>query len=472
MDEITTSPNTSVATSNIELHDSLPAGWDPPPPPNEGRTTLILALSLVLAFFICFFIIGCLFWRKNVRRKHKDGDLEMKARRKSRSGSATPISAQPQVDLGKDAKVKQKIWARATARWKANARYTARQRKGRRPVSIHSHHLESTTTLSPSIPVNAPNDEALDSTSPTQPVSRSVSRRSSVRSLRDISPSNQPPEGTDNPQTLPSITVDSSPDVPSSPPAYRQGTLVTPIIIPPGGLSVPDEHTGSVLRTPSPHPSRLSFGAQPFEAKSSTQSQETDSPQLSVHAAHVATDDKALLARLADLAERPPMEVEDSAESSHQISAPVWEDEQLEDFVQVPESSEPDTSGSASQCPFPPPPSKGKMAEPSFYSYRYSFEEFSESIEPILEPSAPPFEAPGAPVTSDMIMVPSAPPLPEDGLHLEAYPSAPQFEVVAEGNTEQVLPGSDANENADHQPNQSTATSRPLSEGTLPGYQP
>ncbi|KAF9451410.1 hypothetical protein P691DRAFT_796850 [Macrolepiota fuliginosa MF-IS2] len=469
-DEISTGPSPSPTTTDLtDLHDSLPAGWASPPSRNENRTTLILALSLVLAFFICFFIIGCLFWRKNVRRKHNNSDVEMKAqRRRSRSASVTSTPTQPQVDLEKEIKAKQKIWARATARWKANARFTARKRRGKRPVSsISSQPLDSTTTLNPSTRVDP--DDALDSMAPTQHTSRNVSRRESFNSVRDAPPaSDQPPEHIDN---SPSITVDPAPDEPSSPPAYRRGTLITPIIIPPGGLSVPDERAGSTLLVPSPRPSHLSFDTYSIEAKSSVQSQEADSPQLSVHAAHVATDDKALLARLADLAERPP-ELLNNAESSHQVSVPVWEDEQMEDFGRTPESSAPDTSGSTSLSPFPPPPSKGKMAEASFYAYRYSFEEFSDLIEPELEPSAPPFEAPGAPVTGDMVMLPSAPPLVEDRFLLEVYPSAPQFEAAAEGDAERDPSRANNNRSVEHQSHQPPPTSRPTSEGTLPGYHP
>jgi len=258
-------------------------------------------------------------------------------------------------------------------------------------------------------------------------------------------------------------TTDPSNDLPSLPPAYRQGTLITPdAITSPGTLPISDDRTASTSLVPGRHSSRLHIGIPSPESKSFIQPQEAQSSHFPVHAAHVATDDKALLARLADLAERPP----DVPESSHQVSVPVWEDEQLEDFAQTSQSSCPDTSESAVHSQFPPPPSKGKMVEPSFYAYRYSFEEFSESIEPDLEPSAPPFEAHGTSISNDIPMLPSAPPLAEGDFALEGYPDAPQFqEDAAAGDAGQGRDRSDDDRNRD-------GTLTHLSDGTLPGYRP
>ncbi|KXN88886.1 hypothetical protein AN958_06756 [Leucoagaricus sp. SymC.cos] len=459
-DEVTTSPN---ATDNIDLHDTLPAGWFTLTPRNDNRTTLILALSLVLAFFICFFIVGCLFWRKALRRKHKASDLEMRARRKRRSVSAMPLSSQSHKEEQRKAKGKQKIWAKATARWKDHARYTARLRRGKRHGNSRPQLLDSSTTLNPSTPLESYADDVASTTSVAPTTSRTVSRRPSSTSLY-ASPRPSVHLPPDNPQTSPPISVEPAPDVPSSPPAYRRGTLLNPITIP-DGLNVPDERGGSILRTSSPNPS---IDASSVGAKSFTQPQEFEPTTVPVHAAHVATDDKALLARLADLAERPP-EVSDDAETSHQISVPVWEDEQLADFMRVPESSVADTSGSSSQNPFPPPPSKGKMAEPSYYAYRYSFEEFSNSIEPELEPSAPPFEAFSVPNLDDMVMLPSAPPLVEDGFPLEGFSDAPVSVTTAEHDEMQNSSTAGSGGGAQYQ---SPASSRPLSGGTLPGYHP
>jgi len=129
----------------------------------------------------------------------------------------------------------------------------------------------------------------------------------------------------------------------------------------------------------------------------------------------------------------------------------------------MPESLEFDNSS-----PFPPPPSKGKMAESSFYAYRSSFEEFSELIDPELEPSAPPFEAPSAPGL-DMTMLPSAPPLADNVFPLKECSSASGFEAAAENDGAPIPAAIDGDRSIDHQ---STITARPLSQGMLPGYHP
>lgn len=127
----------------------------------------------------------------------------------------------------------------------------------------------------------------------------------------------------------------------------------------------------------------------------------------------------------------------------------------MEDFT---ESSSADASNSASQLPYPPPPSKGKMAESSFYAYRCSFEEFSESIDPETGPCAPPFEALGRPALGDMVMLPSAPPLVG-----EEFPP----EIPDDGDSHDPPQTSDRN-----QEHPTTAAPQPLSDGNLPGYRP
>jgi hypothetical protein len=146
-----------------------------------------------------------------------------------------------------------------------------------------------------------------------------------------------------------------------------------------------------------------------------------------VHAAHVATDDKSLLARLAEFASSPPpSEVSAEAPSTLQVSAPVWRDEEFEDFPCDPGGS---SSIHISMCPaptplFPPPPSKEKMAAPTFYDYPYSFEDIT--VEPEAGPSAPPFDdPPSAPPTNIIDLTPSAPPLMDIDYCMEVDASAP-----------------------------------------------
>jgi len=297
-----------------------------------------------------------------------------------------------------------------------------------------------------------PDDDVLSPQSLIPTPSRSVSRQPSA-SLTDYSRSSShvSEETSDSSDPSPSLTAEPVSNVSSSPPAYHPDSLNSIAV----STEQPDGLVGS---TSSRGPSDVS----PSNVKLA---QRPESPHIAgLHAAHIATDDKALLARLADLAERPP-ETSIDVGSSHQVSVPLWEDEQLDGFHRMPESSEFDTSCSS---PFPPPPSKGKMAESSFYAYRSSFEEFSGMIDPELEPSAPPFEAPSAPGLDAMTVLPSAPPLADNEFPLEECSSTSEFEATAENDGAPIF-AVDGDRSNDHQ---LAITARPLSQGMLPGYHP
>ena len=447
-DEVSTSP---ITTDSIDLHDSMPVGWTTEITHDDNRTTLILVLSLVLAFFICFFMIGCLLWRKTVKRRRKVGDVEMKARRKRTSTSAMSSSVRSSAEEQKDARGKQKIWARASARWRERVRYTARLRRANRSSNSHLRRYNSSTILNPTVPLEIPDDDILSPQSKTPTPSRSVSRQPSA-SLTDYSRSSShvSEETSDSSDPSPSLTVEPVSHVSSSPPAYRPDVLSSIAV----STEQPDGLVGSTFSRGPVSPSNIKLAQRP------------EFPHVvGLHAAHIATDDKALLARLADLAERPP-ETSIDVGSSHQVSVPLWEDEQLDGFHRMSESSEVDTSCSS---PFPPPPSKGKMAESSFYAYRSSFEEFSGLIDPELEPSAPPFEALSAPGLDAMTMLPSAPPLADNGFPLEECFSAPEFEAAAENDGAPISAAIDGDRSNDHQ---LALTARPSSQGMLPGYHP
>lgn len=122
----------------------------------------------------------------------------------------------------------------------------------------------------------------------------------------------------------------------------------------------------------------------------------------------------------------------------HQVSAPEWRDEELEEVIAATQENNaddyPQPSASASS-PFPPPPSKASLASPNFYDYPYAFEEMEiAGFEPELGPSAPPFEeAQGYGVGEGDIppIVPSAPPMLEDeDFCVELAPSAPPLAEV------------------------------------------
>jgi hypothetical protein len=414
-DEIqyTSSPSSSPSPT-YDILDSLPPGWNSQTSVNGSRTTLILVLSLVLAFVICFVIIGLVFWRKNKRRNHRRGDVEMKARRRRRD---MPDDEDREAMVQREIKAKQKIWARATARWKANVRYTARQRRGKRIASTSRVASRTNSVFLEQRESRAP--------SPTPSPVRPLSRHSSIESLYFNSPADvdihsDAESHEQDPPPPPSPTT-SSHGLPSSPPAYHQRATRPQHSQSIEGLT--GDPTPSPLSSPHDHYPPVSSG-EPADADSNS-----DLHPPPIPAAHVATDDKSLLARLAELASSPPSSELVSPEgrsSRPQVSAPVWQDENIEDFSSCPgESSSNHTSKPPTPTPlFPPPPSKGKMAEPAFYDYPYSFEEFTVEVE--AGPSAPPFDdASSADSTDVLVLTPSAPPLSISDYYLEPRTGVP-----------------------------------------------
>jgi hypothetical protein len=312
---------------------------------------MILAVSLALSLFICFLIVICLFWRKGLLTgKRKSSDVEAKKGRRQTSEERRNIEAE------KEAKALQKIWARASARWKANARHSLRQRRGKR-LFIRSHH-PSTTSLN-----DSRRSLAIHTSRPPSILSSRIPNQSqaSLAEERHVNEARQRPTSLF-----------------SSPPAYHADHRIPSIII------------SSHERTPEPVSSHLS--RRPSQA------------DLALFpTVHVATDDKALLAKLADLASAPPDETDNVENMSlSQVSAP--EDLEFEDHI---DSSHMHDLPPAATL-FPPPPSKERLAAVERLDYTFGFDD----LEPEPEPSAPPFEESSAMLPlDDAILLPSAPPL-------------------------------------------------------------
>ncbi|KAF9486485.1 hypothetical protein BDN70DRAFT_870040 [Pholiota conissans] len=466
-DQIQVGDKSDVTTTTSALYDistDLPPGWNPVR--RESRTALILLISLFLALFIGSFIIGCMLWRKRMKAKKGSHDIEAEAKRKR-----DRTASEAEVILEKEIKTKQKIWARATARWRTNARYSARQRRGRRISSRLPQANQSSTSLD--------NSRSYLAESSSSPPSVPSSRRSSTASLADqfrneTSSSALQPEA-DSASTL------GTPEHPTrvSPPAYHHhhnhnGDLPRIIVSEDStsadytGMSTP---TGMVRSRRPSHSSALT---------SLTNASQNNTP-TSLHAAHVATDDKALLARLAMLASAPPEdESAVSSQSTLQVSAPEWEDEDLESIA--PHLVNPSSTSTSFSPMFPPPPSKERLAAAEFYDYSYAFEEMTI---PELEagPSAPPFEEGSAPHLD--LLVPSAPPLFEDDEFApsddaQAQPSAPSWDLASQNEHDQVNATSGQNGDRTQSHDTSSSTDQGPSEESLsardsvvlPGYQP
>jgi len=451
--------STSSATSHDVIADSLPPGWKPTSKPYEGRTTLILSLSLVLAFFICFFIVGCLFWRKRLKKRRKHKDVEAKARRRR---NLNREQANRELAVEKEMKAKRKLWARATARWRANVRYSFRQRRAKRPSSRLSHRQSTPSFDNSRSGFIGPSSSSL-STRPS-PRSSTISLpnqlRDEVEVVTTINTSLQGP-----------VTRAATPPTPTptSPPAYHHG--IPPI------TSTTDDSTGNCVGPSgfdcSCQPSR-SLTNSPLSLTTDAENSEVFAP-TPLHAGHVATDDKSLLARLVELASAPPpdnstgpTEIPDAP----QVSAPAWHDENIEDF----DRSQPnDFSIDESTCSlppmFPPPPPKERLAATELFSYPFPFDE----AELDSEPSAPPFEERSSRALEDTL-VPSAPLLPVDEDHLipESGPSADPGASIshedASGQDHEQIPSNETT--TFDSPPSSSNTQSPLKAPALPGYQP
>ena len=424
-------------TPTDDIRDSLPLGWNPVPTADESRPTLILALSLVLAFIICVFIIGCVFWRKSIiKRRRRDLEAEFKKRHSKLSAAE---EAKNMVE--KESKAKLKILARASARWKANIRHAARQRKGKRVVTARSSQQHQ--------PSHSSNNSRSQLTLSLP--SRTSSRRSSIVSLPDDL---SQPVIDECSSPLDAISTPTISPIATSPPAYHHDVQALPVTY-----------------------SNISH-ATSLDQQSSSSRVNTSTPN-SFHAAHVATDDKTLLARLVDLASRPPEETSTVALDACDtlVSAPAWHDE----LDEIPPSliiskDHPPTCLTPSL--FPPPPSKEHMASGDLYDYSFSFEG-TAALDSEPEPSAPPFHLDSAPPPlDDQQIVPSSPPLLDDTeFRVDVHPSAPQLdmgeEIPAGQDHDRVSPASELPP-FDEVPSLSSSR-RDIGvrdDITLPGYRP
>jgi hypothetical protein len=368
-------------------------------------------MSLGLAFFICFFMTGCIIWRRNKARLALRRDEEMKMRR--RRGRDVQDDTDALVE--KEDKVNRHMWARATARWKANARYLARQRRG------HRRNLRPSSIHGASITLDPPPDEP--------PASPHVSSEAASR---------HPPSSLHETSTCPLI---SSTD-PASPPSQHDDTPFPEASLPPhpAYISPPAYHPGTT-RIPPPmrkHPewmhgadSEMSHtNSQPPLPSNDAAFSEPPIPYSPLYTAHVAVDDKTLMARMAKLSSAPPISENASGSSNIRVSAPVWQDEELEDFAQNTSSSHnPWPPPHTPVSPFPPPPAPPPREKETSYAlhyYKYSCEDL-DIVESDMGPSAPPFEE-GHPDVPLFDMTPSAPPMQEDTRQDDMTPCAPPLQ--------------------------------------------
>ncbi|KAH9944007.1 uncharacterized protein BXZ73DRAFT_39243 [Epithele typhae] len=431
-DQVSTATSTSTSTM-----PTLPNGWGPTK--EDGMTPVILGLSLLLALLLIIVMMGIVLWRRKRRKlKGKDRDAE----------KTTDVPDQELSEEHKRAMSQQRMWSRASARWMNNVRQAARRRRKR--VATGLVKGSDVSLLDQPSFAGCSSSVSLAHTSTTQGDASSSWRRSSrsrsrgeMRSLsrsRSSSIRLHDPEGPSRPL--------------SHPPAY----------IPRPSCDRTTEHLHpSDSTTPSSSTPKASFA---FAAQSSTPVPTPPSspiPYDSIHSAHVATDDKVVLARMAELASAPPPTAASwptapSAGSTEiRPSVPELEEEfevlpseldsrlygdradrrasssrTAHDRFREGEDPQPADSGLHQDCmdgevptyaedalrhrtlALPAPPQKVPLNGPSFYEYPSEFEDDVANVGPSLGPSSPPFEAPSAPPCEEedpRMMFPSAPPL-------------------------------------------------------------
>ncbi|KAH7914732.1 hypothetical protein BJ138DRAFT_1170370 [Hygrophoropsis aurantiaca] len=392
-------PSSTSAQGNI-LEDTsvLPAGW-PTGSTSSSQTdsTIILALAIVLAVSICSFMIGCIFWRRKKKRVKVEQDIELKVRQKVR-----PDDASEDGEREKEARGKLKIWSKASARWKASVRQSARRRRPRRHVVSASRASRSR--------------------------SPSLSDIREISSFSTISPPRSPRVSfTSHPDPIPSLPL------PVSPVLEMEGTL-TPIaehhtsrVSPISPPSSPPAYNPSLSsRQASTGSDRDSFRStqRMFDRNNASSHEDDVMPYVPCFVAHIATDDKTQLARLEDLASAPPSINVDGASSSVQplVSAPVWLDEPEDYTEDLPPHADVFLSPVHGHMlsSFPPPPSKVDTISNCFAKASSYGDDF-ETLEPENEPSAPPFDEPNDSILEAPALAPSAPPLEEDTSHLDNW---------------------------------------------------
>jgi hypothetical protein len=423
----------------------FPLGWVD----RSKKTTaapVILVPALILAVFICAFIFGCVAWRR--RRRSRQKDLEKKLQK------FHVLEDDPQVDIEekKRSRVQQRrLWIKATARWKP--KLSARRRR-KRAASISStgdsSHLASPRIEELSLNELQSTEKFVDDLSTDTTVATTVAQPSLH------SPDSAVPDGETSCTEYSASR--SSHELPQ-PPSYRDDGAASEVQSTIADSSPCFTTAGSSLLVTDPGDS--SQGAFP-----------ADNPVLHLSTAHIATDDKRLLARMATLVSSPlgdaftaedpshepaatgrptvpvievleaePLDVlEASGSGNYKSLGVVWSNSLAPSSSLRPSSSAlpvPTYSRQPSPHPalFPAPPSKAQLAASLFHEYPRAFEDVDSG--PDLHPSAPPFASPSAPEDDQRLCVdaiPCAPPLidEEDELQLGLGPSAPPLGTTEE----------------------------------------
>ncbi|KAI0756568.1 hypothetical protein C8Q80DRAFT_42418 [Daedaleopsis nitida] len=431
---------TSVSTSSSST-PSLPNGWGKHSGA-DAMTGMILALSLCLAFALILFMMGIVLWRKK-RRKDIDQDAEKTAYTRDSDDEAS--------EEVKRARSQQRMWARASARWMANVRQSARRRR-KRLTTVAAKGSDTGPIHDRLMPQASSSGVSLSRTHTA--TDNGTSHWSRPRSVRSCSPSRTRSRSSSPESSRLRHGSDVLPPQSLHPPAYISDTSQPRLFHRnPASRALP-QISHAPLSPPPSSTSHSRLSPVPYEPP--------------VHTAHVATDDKTILAQMAQLASAPPPADGSSSPnaaggtSEFYPSVPLLEDDGFEPLPpELQCDVDANTSGGStarrnslahdvlspvlgasspylypsdpidSEVPsytedalrhpplvLPPPPSKVPLTGPMFYEYPNEFEEDVATMEPPPGPSSPPFEEPSAPPFEEIagtagihLVAPSAPPL-------------------------------------------------------------
>ena len=439
-------------------------------------TGIILGLSLSLALSLIAFMIGIVLWRRKRRKNAADSEKPVS----TNDTASTQLSEEAQR-----VRSKQRMWQRASAKWLANVKHSARRRrKFGATVSSRPSDTDLLTDRATIVQASASAVSLTRTQTTTEHGSAYTTPPASVRRVRSRPPRSRSLSiaSSDCNANQPSDADPLSPP-PPHPPAYMPDRE--------------DNHSRShrqpyVVAYPDPRPSEVRPSVDLPADPSSPSPYEPP-----IHSAHVATDDKAILAQMARMASAPPpgddplLSSVSGGISEVHPSVPILE---VDPFEPVPpelqfEATEdayderascgastsvvthdtlsPAKEVAASSYPgrhvvadheldlevpsyaeaalrhrgpvLPLPPAKVPLTGPTFYEYSNEFEDDVVTTEPPPGPSSPPFEEPSAPPFTfedgpygAHVMVASAPPLEVDdeGPHMEVFlPSAPPLDA-------------------------------------------
>ena len=417
------SPSSS-KTSDVAVLDvsNLPAGWNntqnEQSASGKTETYIILSLSICLAIAILAMMMGCMFWRKKRRRRREQQvreDVELKLSRGHDLDGGSEDG-----EHAKEAVGRMRTWAKATARWKASIRQSARRRRNRR------HFNKATRSCSPSLQDVRDSLSIARSSPPSSPRS-SISEISHEPSDLSTPKNSETSSSTSNLSRVSQLSI-------LLPPAYNSSHSI--------------ENNTQPTRRASP---RLDSGLDSPPSNAQI-------PYEAGFGAHISTDDKAQLVRLENLASAPPEDCS-SGDPVPSVSAPQWFDDV--DGV-VDDGSCPVASSSRF---FPLPPPSVKINYPHHLSGNHAYAVRLETLGQPSEPTAYPSSSrDGCSVSAPMIE-PSAPSLEEELSPFDGGDvSAPEWPLSDPFDSD--YPRSSAN-NIVHTEVRSPLSSRPLSHNSL-----